>query len=454
MEGWQKNISVLVVEDEPDQRDIVEQIIADAGYLVFTAEDAESALKLQQLKAVDLVFSDWKLPGMDGLQLLEKLRANNPEQAFVMATGHGSIEHAISAIRAGADDYLSKPYKRQTLLFTLEKVCLSRQLKSENKQLRQALTEQTSLVEMIGRAPSMQKVYRKIEKLASTKATVLISGESGTGKELAARALHRLSDRSEMPFIAENCAAIPETLAESEFFGSEKGAYTGANKLKIGKFEAANKGTIFLDEVGELPPQLQGKLLRLLQEGTVTRVGSNNEHTLDIRVIAATNRNLEEEVLAGQFREDLFFRLNVVPLVMPPLRERKEDIPALIKHFATTSALRHQLREPRFPKEVMTQLINNYWTGNVRELGNIIERLVLLAEDDCISIEDVPVYNSKMTTTEGQFKLPTEGFSWEAHERDCLNQALSLSDNNRAKAARLLSLPYKAFLYRLEKHDL
>jgi len=451
---WQRNISILVVEDEADQRDIIEQIISDAGYLVFTAEDAESALKIQQLKSVDLVFSDWKLPGMDGLQLLEKLREFNPDQAFVMATGHGSIEHAILAIRAGADDYLSKPYKRQTLLFTLEKVCLSRHLKNENKQLRQALTEQTRLVEMIGRAPSMQKIYRKIDKLASTNATVLISGESGTGKELAARALHTLSRRSEMPFIAINCAAIPDSLAEAEFFGAEKGAYTGADKLKIGKFEAANNGTIFLDEIGELPLQLQAKLLRLLQEGTVTRVGSHIEKKLDIRVITATNRDLEAEVQIGQFREDLFFRLNVVPLVMPPLRERKEDIPALVSHFAATSALRHQLAEPFFPKAVMTQLIDNYWSGNVRELGNIVERLVLLADDDKISIDDVPILTSKQTIADGQFKLPTEGLSWQAHERDCLNQALALTDNNRTQAARLLDLPYKAFLYRLEKHGL
>jgi DNA-binding NtrC family response regulator len=451
---WQRNISILVVEDEPDQRDIIEQIIADAGYLVFTAEDAESALKIQQLKSVDLVFSDWKLPGMDGLQLLEKLREVNPDQAFVMATGHGSIEHAISAIRAGADDYLSKPYKRQTLLFTLEKVCLSRELKNENKQLRQALSEQTRLVEMIGRAPSMQKIYRRIDKLASTNATVLISGESGTGKELAARALHKLSRRSEMPFIAINCAAIPESLAEAEFFGAEKGSYTGADKLKIGKFEAANNGTIFLDEIGELPLLLQAKLLRLLQEGTVTRVGSHEEHQLDIRVITATNRNLEDEVQVGQFREDLFFRLNVVPLVMPPLRERKEDIPALVSHFASTSALRHQLKEPTFPKDVLAQLIDNYWTGNVRELSNIVERLVLLADNDIVSIDDVPILKSQQTIEDGQFKLPSEGLSWEAHERDCLNQALALTDNNRAQAARLLDLPYKAFLYRLEKHGL
>ena len=451
---WQNNIKVLVVEDEADQRDIIEQIIQDAGYLVFTAEDAESALKIQQMQNIDLVFSDWKLPGMDGLQLLEQLRIYNPDQAFVMATGHGSIEHAIASIRAGADDYLSKPYKRQTLLFTLEKVCLARRLKSENKQLRQALTEQNNLVDMIGRAASMQKMYRKLEKLAATNATVLISGESGTGKELAARALHKLSARATQPLIAVNCAAIPETLAEAEFFGAEKGSYTGADSVKVGKFEAANNGTIFLDEIGELPLQLQPKLLRLLQEGTVTRLGSNQERKLDIRVIAATNRNLQEEVDVGQFREDLYFRLNVVPLVVPPLRERTEDIPALVKHFATTAALRHSVPEPEFPKQVMRLLIENYWTGNVRELGNVVERLVILADDNIISAEDIPLLVARRTHTNAQFQLPAEGISWHAHERDCLTQALALSDNNRAQAARLLDLPYKAFLYRLEKHGL
>jgi len=451
--GWQKQICILVVEDEPDQRDIVEQIISDAGYKVLTAEDGESAVKMQQLKEIDLVFSDWKLPGMDGLELLTQLRQHNPEQAFVLATGHGSIEHAISAIRAGADDYLSKPYKRQTLLFTLEKVCQSRHLKKENSLLRQALNEQNSLDEMIGRAPAMQKLFRKIERLASTNATVLISGESGTGKELAARALHRLSKRNDMPFIAVNCAAIPETLAEMEFFGAVKGAFTGADKLKVGKFEAADEGTIFLDEIGELPLQLQPKLLRLLQEGTVTPIGSNTEKKLDIRIIAATNRDLQEEVKVGAFREDLFFRLNVVPIILPPLRERKEDIPALVKHFASSAAARHQLDEPHFPKDVLERLIANYWHGNVRELGNIIERLVLLADDD-ISIDDVPVSSPTAVAEDGTFQIPSQGFSWESHERDCLNQALKLTHNNRSKAAKLLDLSYKAFLYRLEKHGL
>jgi len=452
--SWQNKISILVVEDEADQRDIVEQIISDAGYTVYTAEDAEMALQIQKVKSVDLVFSDWKLPKMDGLELLQELRERSPDQAFVMATGHGTIEHAISAIRAGADDYLSKPYKRQTLLFTLEKVCRTRQLKSENKQLRQALSEQNTLVEMIGRAPIMQKMFRKIEKLATTNATILISGESGTGKELAARALHRLSKRSDRSFIAVNCAAIPETLAESEFFGAEKGSYTGADKTKIGKFEAADQGTIFLDEIGELPLLLQAKLLRLLQEGTVTRIGSNIENKIDVRVIAATNRNLQDQVQSGDFREDLFFRLNVIPLVMPPLRERKEDIPALVTHFTKTAAQRHDVKIPEFPKQVMSVLIDNYWAGNVRELANIVERLVLLADDNTVSIDDVPILKHPVTETNGQFNLPAEGFSWEAHERDCLIQALKLTEHNRAKAARVLDLPYKAFLYRLEKHGL
>jgi len=452
--SWQNNIHILIVEDEPDQRDIIEDILTEAGYIVQATEDAESALQLQKIKPVDLVFSDWKLPGMDGLALLQQLRSDNPNIAFLMATGHGSIEHAISAIHAGADDYLTKPYKRQTLLFTLEKICLSRHLKSENKQLRKALSEQNSLVEMIGRAPSMQTLFRKVEKLATTNATVLISGESGTGKELAARALHRLSKRSDMPFIAVNCAAIPENLAEAEFFGAEKGAYTGADRLKIGKFEAADKGTIFLDEIGELPLPLQAKLLRMLQEGTLTRIGSNKERKLDLRIITATNRDLQEEVEIGQFREDLYFRLNVVPLIMPPLRERREDIPAMVKHFASVSANHHGIEEPEFPKDVLKVLMDNYWAGNVRELSNIIERLVLLADSNCIAVEDVPVLTSQKVTSNGVFQIPNEGFSWEAHERDCLTQALAMADNNRAKAARLLELPYKAFLYRLEKYGL
>jgi DNA-binding NtrC family response regulator len=452
--SWKKQIRVLVVEDEAEQRDIVSQIIAADGFQVDAVESAEQALDKLKTITCDIILSDWRLPGESGLQLLKKIKAQGLNSAFVLVTGHGSVEHAIDAIKSGADDYLSKPYKKQTLLFTLQKVCEAQRIKIENLQLKQQLQEQDGLVEMVGKAPVMQKLFHQVERVAGTNATVLIGGESGTGKELAARALHQLSARKAQAFIAVNCAAIPESLAEAEFFGAEKGAYTGADKAKIGKFEAANGGTIFLDEVGELPLSLQAKLLRLLQEGVVTRLGGNKELNLDVRVIAATNRDLQAEAEAGSFREDLYYRLNVIPLVMPPLRERLADIPSLIQHFSGIYSERHQLPCPKFSQAVIDKFMSYSWPGNVRELSNIIERIVLLSDHQQINLEELPEFDSKSSTSNSDFTLPSSGFSWQAHERDLLQQALSIAKQNRAEAARILDLPYKAFLYRLEKYDL
>ncbi|NNJ72371.1 MAG: sigma-54-dependent Fis family transcriptional regulator, partial [Enterobacterales bacterium] len=372
----------------------------------------------------------------------------------IIATGHGSIEHAVSAIHAGADDYLSKPFNKQTLLFTIQKVAQTKRLLVQNKQLKQALGLQEQLVDMIGKSAKMQTLFKRVEKLASTRATVLITGESGTGKELAARALHQLSDRHNHAFIAINCAAIPESLAEAEFFGTTKGAFTGANTNKKGKFELADKGTIFLDEIGELDLSIQAKLLRLLQEGTFTPIGGQKEMSADVRVLAATNRNLDEEVKAGQFREDLYFRLNVVPIVMPPLRERKDDIPLLARHFLKKASQMHGLSEPKLSSAALTALQQYYWPGNVRELNNAMERAVLLAESDTLDATDLDFDSSSSLENDVAFKLPAEGIAWQQIERDILKQALDLADNNRAEAARLLDLPYKAFLYRLEKYAL
>jgi len=447
-------LKILIVEDEADQRDVVEQILSAQGYEVYAVASAELALKELHNLTVDLVYSDWQLPGMDGLDLMQKVRELQPDIAFIIATGHGSIEHAVSAIHAGADDYLSKPFNKQTLLFTIQKVAQTKHLLVQNKQLKQALGLQEQLVDMIGKSAKMQTLFKRVEKLASTRATVLITGESGTGKELAARALHQLSDRHNHAFIAINCAAIPESLAEAEFFGTTKGAFTGANTNKKGKFELADKGTIFLDEIGELDLSIQAKLLRLLQEGTFTPIGGQKEMSADVRVLAATNRNLDEEVKTGQFREDLYFRLNVVPIVMPPLRERKDDIPLLAKHFLKKSSQVHGLNEPKLSSSALTALQQYYWPGNVRELNNAMERAVLLAESDTLEATDLDFESSSSLQNNVAFTLPPEGIAWQQIERDILKQALDLADNNRAEAARLLDLTYKAFLYRLEKYDL
>lgn len=446
---------VLVVEDDDDQRRLVASILRSQDYLV--AEAASLAEARQQLSdsPLDLVLSDWKLPDGEGTDLLRLIQRERPEVAFVVVTAYGTIARAVEAIHLGADDYLAKPFERQALLLALEKVLRARRLEDENRRLNAALEERDRLVDLVGSAPSMQRLFRRVEKLAGTEATMLLTGESGTGKELAARALHALSRRSKGPFVAVNCAAIPEGLMESEFFGVEKGAYTGADRSRPGKWQQAATGSLFLDEVGELPAAIQPKLLRVLQESCFTPVGGSREVSADVRVIAATNRDLAAEVEAGRFREDLFYRLNVIPLVMPPLRQRREDIPRLVEHFAQRSGRRHGVRTRPFPKPVLKRLLDFGWPGNVRQLGNVVERLVLLAEDGQVSLDDLPgEMSGRGQQTAAGFTLPAGGMSWEVHEKSCLQQAMEQAGGNRAQAARLLDLPYKAFLYRLEKHQL
>ncbi len=445
---------ILVVEDDPDQRRLVSGILKGEGYVVAEAGSAEDALEELSRSPVDLVLSDWKLPAKDGMQLLAEVKARHSETAFMMATAYGTISHAVRAIRAGADDYLTKPFERQALILALERTLRSRELAEENRRLSEELAERDRLVDLVGASPSMTQLFRKVEKLAGTAATILITGESGTGKELAARALHELSRRRSFPFVGVNCAAIPETLIEAEFFGSERGAFTGADKTRKGKFEAAHLGTLFLDEVGELPLPLQPKLLRVLQEGSLSHIGGTAEIAIDVRILAATNRDLAAEVQAGRFREDLYYRLNVVSVTMPPLRQRREDIPLLTSHFVKRACRRHGVRIDPFSPTLLKRLVDHSWPGNVRELANAVERLVLLAEDGKASLDDLPDALAAKPAGNGGFRLPPGGLSWEEHEKACLRQAMELAAGNRTRAAKLLDLPYKAFLYRLEKHGL
>ena len=446
---------LLVVEDDADQRRLVASILRGRTFAVAEAGNLAEAERALEAAPVDLVLSDWKLPDGDGMALLARVKESHPATAFVMMTAYGTIAQAVEAVRRGADDYLAKPFERQGLLLALDKVLVKRRLLDENLRLAAALAERDRLVDLLGAAPSMQQLFRRLEKIAGTEATVLISGESGTGKELAARAVHALSRRGTGPFVAVNCAAIPDGLIEAEFFGVEKGAFTGADRSRPGKLELASGGTLFLDEVGELPLQLQPKLLRVVQEGRFTPVGGRHEKETDLRLLAATNRDLAEEVREGRFREDLFYRLNVVPLHMPALRERREDLPLLASHFAERAARRHGVRRAAFPPEVMKRLLDYSWPGNVRELANVVERLMLLAEDGKVSPADLP-QEVVLPPAPGaaRFRLPAEGLDWEEHERDCLRQALELAGGNRSRAARLLLMSYKAFLYRLEKHGL
>jgi len=444
--------TILLVEDDPAQRDLLAAALAKAGHPSVLADGLESALAQLGEPTLQLVLSDYRLADGDGLALLAEVRARRPELSFVLLTAYGSIEHAVQALRAGADDYLAKPFERQALLLAVDKALRTRALREENRRLSDALGERERLVDMIGRAPAMQRLYRQIERLAATDATVLINGESGTGKELVARALHKLSRRAERAFVAVNCAAIPEGLLEAEFFGAERGAYTGAQAARAGHFEQASGGTLFLDEIGELPLTLQPKLLRALQEGRVTRVGSTREITVDVRLLTATNRDLAREVSEGRFREDLYWRLNVVGLSLPPLRERREDIPLLVSHIAERVARQHGLPPPVIPKPVLRALMDRPWSGNVRELANSVERLLLLAEDDEPQLSDLP--DRTQRRGDGGLRLPIDGLDWDALERSLLTQALAQAQGQKKRAAGLLGLPYKAFLYRLEKHGI
>lgn len=446
-------INVLVVEDDNEQRQLVCDMLVANNFQVHSANSVEQAILLLKEVPVDVVFSDWKLGTLTGLDLLNYVRRNLPELGFVIATAYGTISHAVEALQKGSDDYLPKPFQRQPLLLTIEKAYKAMELRQQNSQLTAQLSEQKQLVGLVGKAPCMQKVYQRIDKVSATNATVLILGESGTGKELAARALHEKSHRANEKFVAINCGAIAESIAEAELFGAEKGAYTGADKMKLGKFEAANGGTIFLDEIGELPLTLQAHLLRFLQEGTITRLGGHDDIKLDVRVIAATHRDLQSKVNDGEFREDLFYRLNVVPINMPALRERQEDIPLLAEHFLQTHAKQHGCEPLKLNEQTYRNLLDYHWPGNVRELSNRLERYVLLNdEEELLHLVTAEATSDNLLLPIVTF--PDEGYSWDEFEKHCLIQALEKHQRNKTKAAKYLAMSYKAFLYRLEKYGI
>ena len=441
-------INLLIVEDDEQQRNIIETIVDGDNYQVVSSASVEEAILILKSQPIDVIFSDWKLGNLSGIDLLNFVRKNYPHIGFSIATAYGTIAHAVEAMEAGADDYLAKPFQRQALLLSIEKSLKANQLRCENTQLNEALVQQNNLAGIIGNASSMTKVFERLKRVSHTNATVLINGESGTGKELAARALHELSHR-QGKFIAINCGAIPESLAEAELFGALKGSYTGADSDKEGKIQAAHQGTLFLDEIGELPLSLQAKLLRFLQEGTIVPVGSHQELKPDVRVVVATHRDLVEMSQQGEFREDLYYRLNVVPLVMPPLRERREDIPKLLSHFTQKFAAQYNSPLPTIEKNILKQLLDFHWPGNVRELSNRVERFILLDDEQ-------ELISGLGTTKNGhqQFTLPSTGINWEAFEKQCLQDALRQNSGNKTKAAKFLELGYKAFLYRLEKHGI
>jgi DNA-binding NtrC family response regulator len=445
-------VSILVVEDEEAQRKLIVEILERAGHRLRAEGDVDRALDAIAEEVPDLILCDWRMPGRNGGELLADVRRRGLGCGFIVMTAYGSIAHAVEAIQLGADDYLGKPFEREALLLAVHRVIRTHRLESENRRLREAVSEDDRFGRLIGGTAVMQNLYRTIEKVAATDATVLIVGESGTGKELVARTLHRTSRRGDAAFVAVNCAAIPETLIESELFGHEKGAFTGAHRRREGKFEQASGGTLFLDEISSMPLALQTTLLRVLQERRVTRLGGSGETDVDVRVVAASNRDLPQMVADGQFREDLYYRLNVVPVEIPPLRDRRDDVPLLAVAFLEQAAARHGREVDPLPPTIVRRLMEYGWPGNVRELANAVERLVLLAEDGKPSIEDLPPALRGDSTRAGPVRLPADGLDWSAMEESLLRQALDRSSGNRAAAARLLGLSYKAFLYRLEKH--
>lgn len=445
--------SILVVDDEKGQREILNTILQKEGHIIVDVPGAREALARLEQEEFDLILTDLKMQGMSGMELLEKVLEHNPQQCVLMMTAHGTIDSAVEAMKKGAFDYLEKPLEREDLLMTLQRALEHVSLLRENRVLHKRLEESLGIPNIIGEHPKIKEVFRVINKIAPTNSTVLIYGESGTGKEMVARAIHDRSLRKDHPFFAINCAAIPDTLIESELFGHEKGSFTGASNREIGIFEAADGGTVFLDEIGEMNVAMQAKLLRTIQEKEIRRVGGKVNILVDVRIISATNKDLETEIRRGGFREDLFYRLNVLRINLPPLRERGGDIAALAMFFVEKYALASGYHLKGISKPALKFLMNYPWPGNVRQLESVIERGVLMAEGDYIQPEDLPAEVHEESTAGGKLhlELPVEGLSIEELERDLIIKAMDRSGWVIAKAAPLLGMSYKTLQYRLEK---
>ncbi len=441
---------ILVVDDEASARSGLEKLLRQAGYTVDTAKDGNDALLVAADHPPEVVVTDLKMPGMDGMALLTKLRESDREMPVIVATAFGDVSSAVVAMRAGASDYLTKPIDFDALLIAIERALERRSLRVEAENLRRQLRERDAegLQGLIGASPAMQKVYRVARQVASSRATVLVTGESGTGKGELARAIHALGPRSKGPFVALHCAAVPEALLESEMFGHEKGSFTGADKRRVGRFERANGGTLFLDEIGEISPLVQTKLLRVLQERNIERVGGNETVAVDVRVIAATNRDLPTEVREGRFREDLFYRLNVVQLDMPALRLRGSDVLVLASAFLRRFAEDNQKPVEDFSEGARTKLLAHRWPGNVRELENAVERAVVLCEGSQIGPDDLPFEAAQ--PMRGPIRVP--GSTMAEIERWAILATLEVTGGSTAKAAELLDISVRTIQYRLHEY--
>ena len=448
--------NILVIDDEAAQRDILTGYLKKKGYQIFAASSGKEGIEITKNEPVDIILSDFKMPELNGIEVLEQVKKMNPEISFVIVTAYGTVENAVKAMRLGAFDYISKPVDLDELDLMIERIIEHKKLKSENQLLKTQLQEKYKISSIVSQSQKMEEVINVAARVAESKATVLITGENGTGKEVLAKAIHYMSSRKEKPFIAVNVPALTETLLESELFGHEKGAFTGADKMKKGRFEIADGGTLFLDEVGDIPQSIQVKLLRVLQEHQFERVGGTERIEVDVRIIAATNKDLEQKIKEGTFREDLYYRLNVVSINIPPLRERKEDILPLIENFIDKYCKENNKEKLEVSKEAVDVLMKYTYPGNVRELENIIERAVVLTRGKVITLNDLPM-NIKGFKDEKALGSLDEGTltdQVEALEKQLIFDALQQSDGNQTKAGKLLGLTERNLRYKLKKYNI
>ncbi len=448
---------VLVVDDEENLRLVVRSFLKRDGFEVEVAASGEEALVLIESFGPDVILTDVRMPKMGGLDLLSTLKAKGSDITVIVMSAYGSVDLAIEAIKAGAYDYIQKPFKNEELLLTLRKAEERESLRRENRALRQEIEKGAQFGELLSKSPAMQQVFKTVAKMADFKTTALITGESGVGKELVARAIHQRSHRKGEPFVAVNCGAIPEALLESELFGYRRGAFTDAHSDRAGLFEQANGGTLLLDEIGELPLALQVKLLRVLQEETIRRLGDNKDVKVDVRILAATHRDLAAETKAGRFREDLFYRINVLPIHIPPLRERREDIPLFLDHFIARNNLRFSTNIRGVDAEARKLLVEYSWPGNVRELENTIERAMVLAEREVIAADDLPERIREvrdpiqMHLTSGELSIKKTS---RIIEEILIRRALAKTKGNRTRAAEVLEISHRALLYKIKDYQI
>ncbi len=443
---------VLVVDDEPLQREILKTILDDEGYETYAASSGEEALKLIKKFQPDVILTDLKMEEMDGIELIEAVPREPFEPSMIIMTAHGTISSAVEAMKKGAFDYLTKPLDKDSLILTVRRATERSELLKENLQLHRELYDRFRIEGIVGKSPRMQEAIDVMKKVSTSSATVLIRGESGTGKELVARAIHYNSPRRTRSFTALNCASIPENLFESELFGYEPGAFTGAMARRIGLFEATNGGTLFLDEIGDMPLMMQSKLLRVLQDKEIRRLGGKEPIKVDVRIIAATNKDLEKELVKGNFREDLYYRLKVVTIELPPLQERKNDVPELAEFFMNKYNREFGKRVKGVEAAAVKALTEYSWPGNIRQLESVIERAVLMCDNDSIRLKDIKGELRTFQSSEPfDFDVPDEGLNFEELEEKLLKKAMAKSNGVVAKAAKLLGMSYKTFWYRWEK---